>query len=76
MTRLRIVFGLILILTLSLPAHADKASSAYNRGMRAESQKQYDAAYEAFKQAYSIKPKEPNMLLPLCAREAWPPLTM
>lgn len=48
----------LLIPVFALPAHADTANSAYNRGMHAESQMQWDAAYEAYKQAFALKPKD------------------
>lgn len=56
--RLRLVLASILILTLSPVGFPDGAKAAYNKGVRAESQKQYDAAYEFFKQAYTLKPKD------------------
>lgn len=58
MTRLRFVLASILILTLSPVGYPDKAKAAYKKGVRVESQKQYDAAYESFKQAYTLKPKD------------------
>jgi general secretion pathway protein D len=60
--RLRVLLCSILVLALSLPSHSDEASSAYRRGTRAEAEKQYDAAYEAFRQAYTLKPKEPKYI--------------
>ena len=56
--RLRLVLASILILTLSPVGYPDEAKAAYKKGVRAESQKQYDAAYEFFKQAYTLKPKD------------------
>lgn len=58
MMRLRFVLASILVLTLSAMVGADEAKTAYKRGVRAESQKQYDAAYESFKQAFTLKPKD------------------
>lgn len=56
--RLRFLLVSILALTLSVPGFPDEAKSAYNRGRAAESHKKYDEAYEAFKQAYALKPKD------------------
>jgi len=60
--RLRVLLCSILVLALALPSHSDEASSAFRRGTRAEAEKQYDAAYEAFRQAYTLKPKEPKYI--------------
>ena len=60
--RLRVLLVSILILVLSTPAYADQAKAAYKRGVRAEAHRQYDAAYEAYKQAYTLKPNEPKYL--------------
>lgn len=60
MMRLRVLVASLLILALSPPNYADEAKSAYKRGVRAESQKQYDAAYDSFKQAYELNAKEPK----------------
>jgi general secretion pathway protein D len=58
MMRLRFLLVSILILTFSPAGYPDEAKAAYKKGLRAESQKQYDAAYESFKQAYTLKPKD------------------
>jgi general secretion pathway protein D len=58
MMRLRFVLAFILILTVSPAGYPDAASSAYKKGTRAESRKQYDAACESFKLAYTLKPKD------------------
>jgi general secretion pathway protein D len=55
-------FCSLLILTFCVPAYSDDASAAYNRGVRAESQNQYDTAFEAYKQAFALKPKDPKYL--------------
>ena len=60
MMRLRFLFALLLVLTLSAAVYPDEASTAYKRGVHAESQKQYDAAFQAYKRAYSLKPNEPR----------------
>lgn len=54
----RFFLSWLLIAALGVPAVSDTASSAYNRGVRAENQTQWDAAYEAYKQAFSLKPKD------------------
>jgi len=43
-----------------VPTFSDDAKSAYKRGQHAESLNQYDAAYDAYKQAFALKPKEPK----------------
>ena len=50
----------LLIATLGVPANSDNASAAYNRGVRAESQNHEDVAYEAFKEAFALKPRDPK----------------
>ena len=58
--RLRFLFASLLILTLSAAVCPDGAKTAYKRGVRAESEKQYDAAYQSFKEAYTLKPDDPR----------------
>lgn len=60
MTRLRILVCLITVVTLGIPASADKARSAFKAGIHAEERNNYDAAYQAYKQAYTLKPTEPT----------------
>jgi general secretion pathway protein D len=50
--------ALLLVLTLALPAAADKAKSFYNKGQDAEARQNWEQAYELYKQAYDLKPKE------------------
>lgn len=57
MKSLRILSISVLVAALCLPGHADKASSAYKRGERAEAQNSYDSAYEAYREAYEAKGK-------------------
>lgn len=57
---MRCLVAITLILALSLPTCADDAKSAYNRGAKAEAQKKYDEAYQAYAQAYALKPKNPQ----------------
>src|SRR5712692_4670269 len=60
--RLHSLVTLLLILLITLPAYADKAKSAYNLGVKAEAQNKYDEAFEAYRQAYALKPKNPEYL--------------
>jgi len=46
------------VLTIALPAAADKAKDLYNKGKDAEARQNYEGAYEFYKQAYDLKPKE------------------
>ena len=50
----------IIVTALSLPANADKAKDAYNQGVRAERESQYDAAFGYYKQAYTLTPNQPR----------------
>jgi general secretion pathway protein D len=54
----RILGALIVILSLSLAGYADDAKAAYKRGLKAESQNNYDEAFQAYYQAHSLKPKD------------------
>src|SRR5437016_4872266 len=47
-----------LVLAITLPAAADKAKSFFNKGRDAEARQNYEQAYEDFKQAYELKPKD------------------
>jgi general secretion pathway protein D len=58
MMRVRFLLFSLLILALSAPNYPDEAKAAYKRGVRAESQKNYDEAYQSFKQAYTLNRKE------------------
>ncbi len=49
---------LTLVAVATLPAIADKAKDLYAKGEDAEARQQYEAAYDFFKQAYELKPKE------------------
>jgi general secretion pathway protein D len=59
---LHILTASILIVAFRLPARADKANSAFKQGASAEARNTYDAAYEAYKQAYDLKPKNPKFM--------------
>jgi len=46
------------LVALTLPAVADKAKDLYAKGQDAEARQQYEAAYDFYKQAYDLKPKD------------------
>src|SRR6201993_4612662 len=46
------------LVAITLPAIADKAKDLYAKGEDAEARQQYEAAYDFFKQAYELKPKD------------------
>jgi general secretion pathway protein D len=48
----------LLVLVAILPAIADKAKSLFDKGEDAEARQNYEAAYNFFKQAYDLKPKD------------------
>ena len=48
----------LLVLVVIVPAIADKAKSFYDKGQDAEARQNYEAAYDFFKQAYDLKPKD------------------
>src|ERR1700682_1906052 len=62
-SHLRIVLAAILILVIGAPTFSDQASTAYKRGASAESQTQYDAAFEAYGEAHRLKPKDAQYLV-------------
>jgi general secretion pathway protein D len=49
---------LVLVAVVSLPAIADKAKDLYAKGQDAEARQNYITAYDFFKQAYDLKPKD------------------
>ncbi|MFZ0309492.1 MAG: cohesin domain-containing protein [Candidatus Sulfotelmatobacter sp.] len=49
--------GLLVLLAI-LPAIADKAKSIYEKGQDAEARQNYEVAYDLYKQAYDLKPKD------------------
>ena len=49
---------LTLVAVATLPAIADKAKDLYTKGEDAEARQNYEAAYDFYKQAYELKPKE------------------
>jgi general secretion pathway protein D len=55
---LRPALLLSLVALVTLPALADKAKDLYAKGQDAEARQQYEAAYDFFKQAYTLRPKD------------------
>ena len=56
--RMRPALFLCLVTAVALPAAADKAKNLYAKGQDAEARQHYEDAYNFFKQAYDLKPKE------------------
>ena len=56
----QLLANLMVVTALSLPAYADRAKDAYNLGVRAERQANYDDAYAYYKQAYKFTPDNPK----------------
>jgi general secretion pathway protein D len=50
----------VAVVALCVPGHADSAGAAFKRGVKAEAENNYDAAYEAYKQAHQLKAKDPK----------------
>src|ERR1700687_2919883 len=48
----------LLVLAVTLAPAADKAKSLYNKGKDAEARQNYEQAYDAYKQAYDLKPRD------------------
>jgi general secretion pathway protein D len=48
----------LLVLVIILPAIADKAKTLYEKAEDAEARQNYEAAYDFYKQAYDLKPKD------------------
>jgi general secretion pathway protein D len=49
---------LLLVAVVTLPAAADKAKTLYLKGQDAEARQNYEAAYDFYKQAYDLKPRD------------------
>jgi general secretion pathway protein D len=49
---------LCVLLCFSLPAFADQAKTLYEKGANAEARQNYEQAFDFYKQAYAIKPRE------------------
>src|SRR3984885_11664524 len=58
MRRLMPAVAVLLVVFAILPAVADKAKSAYDKGQDAEARENFEAAYNFYKQAYDLKPKD------------------
>ena len=58
MRRLMPAAVVLLVVVAILPAIADKAKTIYEKGQDAEARQNYEAAYEFYKQAYDLKPKD------------------
>jgi general secretion pathway protein D len=59
MTRLmRPALVLLLVLAVTLAIAADKAKQLFDKGKDAEARQNYEVAYEFYKQAYDLKPKD------------------
>src|ERR1700694_2384921 len=52
-----VLLPLVAVMSL-IGAAADKAKSLYNQGQDAEARQNYESAYDFFKQAYDLKPKD------------------
>jgi len=55
---LRPALLLLLVAVVTLPAAADKAKDLYKQGQDAEARQNYEAAYDLYKKAYDLKPKD------------------
>src|SRR5882672_4831478 len=62
MRLLRFLMMAALLAAFTVPAYADEARSAYKRGVQAEKYNKYDEAYEAFRQAQELKPRDAEYL--------------
>ena len=59
MTRMsRPALVLLLVALAALPVLADKAKDLYEKGRDAEARQQYEAAFDFFRQAYQLRPKD------------------
>ncbi len=59
MNRTGRVIGLwLLVLALALPAFANRANSLYEKGKDAEARQNYEQAYQFYKEAYDLAPKD------------------
>jgi general secretion pathway protein D len=58
MRRLKPAAAVLLVILAILPAIADKAKSAFDKGQDAEARENFEAAYNFYKQAYDLKPKD------------------
>ena len=51
-----------LLAAFTVPSYADEARTAYKRGVQAERYNKYDEAFEAFRQAEQLKPRDAEYL--------------
>jgi general secretion pathway protein D len=58
MRRLMPAAAVLLVVFAILPAIADKAKTDYAKGQDAEARENFEAAYNFYKQAYDLKPKD------------------
>ena len=58
MRRLKPAAVVLLIVLAILPAIADKAKSIYEKGQDAEARQNFEMAYDLYKQAYDLKPRD------------------
>ena len=58
MRRLMPAAVVLLVVVAILPAIADKAKTAYEKGQDAEARQNYVGAYNSYKEAYELKPKD------------------
>jgi general secretion pathway protein D len=58
MRRLFLPVWFLFLLFLTLPAFADQAKSLWQKGADAEARQNYEQAYDFYKQAYTLKPKD------------------
>jgi general secretion pathway protein D len=58
MRRLKPAAIVLLVVVAILPAIADKAKTIWEKGQDAEARQNYEAAYDLYKQAYDLKPKD------------------
>jgi len=58
MRRLMRPAGLLLLALIALPAFADKAKDFFLKGQDAEARRNYEAAYDLYRQAFDLKPRD------------------
>src|SRR5208283_1333170 len=58
MRRLMPAAVVLLVVVSILPAIADKAKTIFEKGEDAEARQNYEAAFDFYKQAYDLKPKD------------------
>src|SRR3974390_28584 len=58
LTQLLIGAVVFLALTFTVPLNADQANTAYKHGVHAESNNQYEQAYEFYSKAHALKPQD------------------